>query len=783
MTVERSKQMLALEKAKQVLLNAEIKRKNKFIHHRVQQFSSGRKEVLKKDDFAEDIGHYLFQLYQEGDRDKILKIVPMLGVCALDGDSKLRENGVKALSKLTSLLIGSNDLEVFLTLFEALTDWFKCENAFIDGYAYACKQLNTITQKLLANQKYWQEAENLLTHLHSVQTGSVEKDVSLREVSSKLLEGIATKRILDRLIRSYLSEKKTSSQIAERLLSHLGRRAVICLLNTLMHSESKEERLLLIKLIPESETDVVPVLIECLRKRPPWYIIRNVIFIISELNNPELHDLVLPYLSHKDLRVQQQALSCITKISGKNLKSRMIEALPLVDDKLKMQIIMQFGQVMGENASETLLDLLNTRHAFHAETSTELIVKICIALKYSPSEKAIPALDNLIAERQSYGPSDPVTRAARDTLLLLKPRYRRSAQSSHMEMNQLEIEAHEPITSSRAQSMEQLEHDVMTLVSQGEMERAGKKLFDSAVTAAQDKDFSTAELLRDKLIEINPLALSEVIRLGEIIDEEKDTSITNHHIAVWSELYEKMSTDEFNALYYAMRQENYRKHQDIIKIGETEPSLFFLNSGFVSLTCPTGTRNTFLKKLQPGEVIGVGQFFSVSVWTISMTAQTETQMNVLSREQFKPQQDDFPELEAKLHEFCMQYDTIPELLKMAGSDRREFPRYSVSVIINNMLLDPYGNTGKRKFKGEMVDISKGGLCFSILISSKENARLLLGRQIITEITLLNGDILKCFGTIVGVKFTKIAMQIFTVHVKFYHTLEQENVNQVLNLEI
>ena len=555
------------------------------------------------------------------------------------------------------------------------------------------------------------------------------------------------------------------------------------MLNTLMHSESKEDRLLLIKLIPESETDVVPVLSECLKKKPPWYIIRNVIFIISELNNPALYDLVSPYLSHKDLRVQQQALSCITKISGKDLKSRMIKALPLVDDRLKMQIIMQFGQAMGENGSEALLDLLNARNRFHAETSTELIVKICIALKHSPSEEAIRVLDNLVAERQSYGPSDPVIRAARDTLLFLKPRYRRSGQSSHMEKNQLEIETHATITSSRAESMEQLEHNVMTLISQGEIEKAGKKLFDSAVTAAQDKDFSTAELLRDKLIEINPLALSEVIRLGEIIDEEKDTSISNHHIAVWSELYEKMSTDEFNALYYAMRQEHYRRHEEIIKTGETEPSLFFLNSGFVSLTCPTGTRNTFLKKLQPGEVIGVSQFFSVSVWTISMTAQTETQMNVLSREKFKPLQADFPELESKLYDFCMQYDTIPELLKMAGSDRREFPRYSVSVIINNMLLDPYGNTGKRKFKGEMVDISKGGLCFSIQISSKENARLLLGRQIITEITLLNGDILKCFGTIVGVKFTKISTQIFTVHVNFYHTLEQENVNQVLNLEI
>ena len=124
------------------------------------------------------------------------------------------------------------------------------------------------------------------------------------------------------------------------------------------------------------------------------------------------------------------------------------------------------------------------------------------------------------------------------------------------------------------------------------------------------------------MLEINPLALTEVIRLGEIIDEEKSTTLNNHHVEVWSGLYEKMSTEEFNGLYHALRQESYSPGEAIVNTGDNDSSLYFVNAGAVTLSCQSGNKESFLKRLQPGEVIGVGPFFSVSVWTVSMTAQS-----------------------------------------------------------------------------------------------------------------------------------------------------------------
>ena len=784
MAEELDRQQRALEKAKQVLLDAEKKKQMQLVDQQLREFADGNNDLLKQPSFADNLGQYLFQLYQNGQRKEVIELIDLIGHCSVDEDSELRQKAVSILTKLSGYILGTNDYEIFKIIFNNFVNWIEKEENYIDGFGVACSQLHKITQRLFEDKKYWRETEQLLVALDQIQNGLIEKSSTIRGMVAKLQESLATKNILELLVLCYLTEKSAMRNTAETLLTNLGRRSVVYLLNRLMHSEEKEERLQLVKLIPGVGNVVVPVMVECLHKKPPWYVIRNVIFIISEFNNSSLYTIVKPYLSHRDIRVQQQVLSCIVKISGSKLKQRLIEALPRVKDDLKMQIIMQIGNMRGEDVSEALLELLNSRESFAEETYIELLVKICVALKFFPTKNVIDALKYLIEERKkTTGPTDPVIVAARDTLFTLEPKYRHGEPSEDGEFDQFDGEVKVYREKTGPKTIRKIEQSIKELVAQGDLEKAGSKLFANAVTAAKDKDFNSAELLRDKLLEINPLALSEVIRLGEIIEEERSSSINNHHIALWSDLYEKMTTEEFNALYYALRIENFRMDEPIVKAGETDPSLYFVNSGLVRLSCQCDNRETFLKRLQSGEVVGVGPFFSVSVWTVSMTAQTETQIHVLTREKFSELKKIFPDLESKLLDFCNKHDTVPELLRMSGSDRREAPRYSISVIISNTLLDPYGNAGKRSFRGELIDISKGGLCFSIHISSRDNARMLLGRQIVSGIDLGNNNLLKCFGVIVAVKYQEVVVQEFSVHVKFFRELEQQEIKKVVNLEM
>lgn len=774
----------ALDKARQVVLEAEQEKNRNRISQAVQQFLAGDRDLLNRREVASALGPHLVHCYQTGQRQTVHDALAALGSLVCDGDQDLREKAVDALSKCSAALEQYNDFEVSLRIYKPLVAWMSCEETYISGFGIACSQLHKLAQKVLSNKKYWPEAEPLLITLHHIQEGVVDRNSSIRGMAVKLLESLATKQLLDSLATCYLQERANLRYSAETIITNLGRRSVVYLLNRLMHSQSKDERLQLIKLIPGTGNVAVPVLSECLDKKPPWYVIRNIVFVISELNNGSLYNIVRPYLSHPDIRVQQQVLSCMVKISGGKLQRRLIEALPLVHDELKMQIIMQLSQIGGGEVVSALLDLLGSRDSLNRETYIELLVKICVAFKFSSSKEVIPALNELIDERQKHaGPSDPVIVTARDTLLVLEPRYRHQSQAVGGDIDSVESEYRFVSETDMAGSLRRIERSVKELVAQGDLERAGQKLFANAVTAARDKDFASAELLRDKMLEINPLALSEVIRLGEIIEEEKSSSLSNHHIAVWSELYEQMTTEEFNALYFAMKQEIYQVDEALVREGETDPSLYFVNAGIIRMSCQSGGRETFLKRLRPGEVIGVAQFFSASVWTVSLAAQTETQVHVLSRENYETLTATYPDLAAKLFAFCNKYDTVPELLKMAGSDRREYPRYGVNIFINNLLLDPYGNAGKRKFKGELADISRGGLCFTVHITSRENARLLLGRQIVSEMHVADGTVLKCFGVIVGVQSHRDNDQHFSVHVRFYRNMEQQDVTRIVNLDI
>ncbi len=778
------RQQRALEKAREVLQAAEQEKRKAQINREVQQLLDGRIELLQDQQFAADFGIFLQQCYRDGRNQQLAETLNVLHRCVSHEDDDIRTNAVGALTRCGALAADAGDPVFLLSLCRPLTTWITNEKKYIPGFGLACSQLHRLVQKLLTNKKYWPDIEPLLVSLHHIQEGVIEKNSTIRGMVVKLLESLASKPILETLVDTYLRERSLLKQRAETILANLGRRSVVYLLNRLMHATSKEERLQLIKLIPGAGNVAVPVLVECLEKNPPWYVIRNIVFIISELNNGSLYKIVQPYLAHPDIRVQQQVLSCIVKISGSALQSRLIDALPRVHDELKMQIIMQLSQMGGEEVVAAMLDLLAQRHELSPDTYIEVLVKICVAFKFSSTKNVIPALNELIDERQQHaGPSDPVIVAARDTLLILEPRYRHQAQGHDDDYDFFEDEFRVGVNDDRSGSLRKIERSIKELVAQGDLEQAGQKLFANAVNAAREKDFASAELLRDKLLEINPLALSEVIRLGEIIEEEKSSSLSNHHIAVWSELYEQMTTEEFNALYFAMKQELYGVDEPIVRAGETDPSLYFVNNGIVRMTCQSYGRETFLKRLRPGEVIGVAQFFSASVWTVSLTAQTETQLHVLSHDQYQELTTTFPDIECKLREFCERLDTVPDLLKIAGAERREYPRYTIAVYINNLLLDPYGNAGKRKFRGELIDISRGGLCFSVHISSKENARLLLGRQIISEITLERGEILKCFGVIVGVQNHGKSEQEHSVHVRFYRGMEQQDITRVVNLEI
>ncbi len=567
----------------------------------------------------------------------------------------VRERALSLLSLIVKMHLDRKDKSVLIIVADSLCNWLEIETEVISGF----QELNaTIETNLLwfLKNSCWNEAEKIIKLLGRIQSGSLKKSMDFKVVTDKTLHNLAKKAIVENLTNEYLVETDHQNLLV-KILKIIGSKAVLYLLNRIIHSPDKEERLALLDLVSKFGNCAIPVLEECLEKNPPWAVVRNIICIISRIEDEANFAIVRRYYSHPDERVQIEMISCIFKLSGPKMKQRLVEGLNIVHDRLKSHILRLLVELADndENVLSAILEMSDSRTSFPEGSDHDLSLAIIAALKAFPCEKTIKQLKKMQGEFAGKRETDTLLFHIEAALKVIGPIVRHNIQFSN-NMQDIVAFDNDPVQQQRAfEKVRKTENDIQALVQAGKMEQAGQLIYDQGIAAAKMKDFSVAELFRDRLLEINSMAFSEVIQLGEFIDEQKSTSITSHHLETWSELYEEMTTEEFNQLYYSLRQENYNKNDIIVQSGEIDNSLYFLNSGYISLCCIAGGKDVFLKRMQPSNVLGGEQFFSPSVWTVSLRALSEVEVHVLDRKSFLNIIEEYPGIEDKLKRYCQQH--------------------------------------------------------------------------------------------------------------------------------
>ncbi len=770
-----------IETVKQKFSISEEKRRNLRLEHGFTELSLGNIQVLKSDEFAQELVDYLVRDPEE-DRGFKTKLLVSLGEGAISSDLSTRERALAVLSHAAENFLHHDDQDGVILLANCFCKWLEHETELLPGLAVLVKRMERLAAWLLA-RSFWQEGESVLILFQRIHTHSLAKGAAVRSVISKTLERLATKTTLGHLTNSYLLEDDRT-QLLGNLLLVFEAKAAKYLLHRLIQSSRRKDRLMLINLLPAFGTRAVPFLEECLKKEPPWAIVRNVIAVLAEMRDDSCYPLIKKYFRHKDKRVQHEMIRYVVIIGGEAATHRLLEGLEAVNDDLKAYIVRLLADhgKSEKTILDALCDLAEARSGF--SRSGNLLINTMIAtLRTFPCRKSLDLLDRLQAQ-YALGPgNDQILLQIEEARKVIVPNLRHQQQRSDDLPEMVSFYNDPKQTQLAMDRIAHIEEQLRRLISLGDMQGVGELLYERACSAARDKDFEVAEKLRDRLLEINPMALNEVLELGELIEEHKTTLIPSHHVEIWSELYDKMTTEEFNALYYVLRQEDYRKGEIIVQAGETDASLYFINSGQIGLTCLSGGSESFLKRIGPGNILGSEQFFAPSVWTVTLRALSDVQIQVLDHAQFLTISKEYQGIEDTLQRYCRKFAKVPELLKMSGDERREYPRYSVTLLTRNVLLDHYGKKGKRIFRGELIDICRNGLAFTIKISSRNNAKLLLGRQIISEIQGIEGEVLtECSGLIVGVRPQNEIVSEFTVHIKLTRKIEDTAFSTIIALK-
>ncbi|MBF0241452.1 MAG: cyclic nucleotide-binding domain-containing protein [Desulfamplus sp.] len=316
-------------------------------------------------------------------------------------------------------------------------------------------------------------------------------------------------------------------------------------------------------------------------------------------------------------------------------------------------------------------------------------------------------------------------------------------------------------------------------ISENKIEQAVKILFDLSVHYAKKRDFVKAEALRDRLIEINSLALTEIITSGEIIDEQKQGAISQDSLQLWQPLFSTLTTEEANALYSAMEEEIYFPDQIIFKQGEPNSNLYFIKRGQVKIVYLQNNKETLLKLLEAGNIAGDDSFFPITVCTTSMISLTGTKIDTISRASFQRWETSLPSLSSKLKDFCLKSKegSIVDLIKQKGLERRVYQRVNVSGQVMVMLVGADDKAIGKPFRGNLSDISAAGVSFYIT-TKKETARLLLGRDIAIKFVLRDESrkIIKK-GTVVSVGYN--LFNDYSIHVDFEKDMSKATLHDII----
>ena len=321
--------------------------------------------------------------------------------------------------------------------------------------------------------------------------------------------------------------------------------------------------------------------------------------------------------------------------------------------------------------------------------------------------------------------------------------------------------------------IEESEQIVEKHIAKGDIDAAVKRLYDMIVQSAKRKNFSKAEELRERILEIAPMALNEIINSAEIIEEEKRQTLNPIHMEIWSKLYNTLNMEEKNTIFFAMKEAVCRINQPIYSQGELNTNLYFIDSGKLNVMLWQKEGAVFLRTIGSGQIAGQDHFFSNTVCTTSLVAVSDVNVKYLVKKDLLEWKEKLPTLVNKLQDFCSCFQNDTELIKQKKINRRMLKRVNSSEIGVFQLLDRAWKPISRPFKGRLSDMSISGLAFEMRITNEATARLLLGRRLNIKCDLsrsltkvkINQD-----GLIVGVR--SCPYEGYSIHVKFDKRLDK-----------
>jgi CRP-like cAMP-binding protein len=319
-------------------------------------------------------------------------------------------------------------------------------------------------------------------------------------------------------------------------------------------------------------------------------------------------------------------------------------------------------------------------------------------------------------------------------------------------------------------------------LQENKKDEAVQWLYQLIIDSAREKDFARAEAWREKLYEVDPLAIKEIVKTGEVIEAEKRSAIDKDHLNLWADFYENLTPEETNTLFYGMQTVNFEENHMVFKQGEICSRIYFIDKGRLKMSYRLADKTILLKKLGPGDIVGEDSFFfSDAFCTTSVITDSAVELRVLDKDNLAMLNEKSPGLESKIIDYCLKLESVCNLLKAKKLERRVKKRINLPGKVLARVLKDQEQTPEKPFRGELLDISESGLAF-IVKTTQKFARRLLGHNLDMKLTFdeLESEMeINTVGTVVAVN--KEPFNEYILHADFSKNLSRTDIDDLEDL--
>lgn len=789
MNSKKGKHFLGAEKARIIIHEGEKERKKRRLEAGVQGFLQGNTSLLKSEELVDYLPHAVRQLQKKTGDAEVSILLRHLTASLQTESEDVRQPLLKSIITIGEDFLAAGHWSHVDLLLKPLIEQVRKgggEDALLEK-AFA------LLQQVM--QKSWQDGENdrgdgILSFFHQIRSGQLSFSPAIKAIVAKVQDKGIRRAYLPQLLAQCLAAPH-DERLSYRLILQ-GPVVLRFLVESLINTDNAPDRIKIIDLLTGNPHFLPAVIHERLQEHMPWYGKRNLIKLLGETGTEADAENILPYLRHDDFRVQRETFLTLYKIGGRNRKQLLLRALEESSESIKVQVVKALANSCDAEVAGKLVDLLASHEQFSEQNRNDLLLQLMDTLgrcPYPVAHKGVDAFLQTRGQRATKKISEQVWSAAEKALKFLQDELQET-RKKHIQASQLRKNAlKQAAKMSKTAVMQRVitglpqEHVVRSLLARGDNATAGKQLLELIERAARLRNFVQAEKLREWLAEIDSTALGPLLLAAEIIDREKIAAIDKSHLEIWSGLYDILTTDEFSAVYHALKHKKYENEEIIVNQGVLQGSLFFINSGKVKLYFGDQGSEVLVDTMEKGQIFGAGAFFEASVWTISVAAVGTVEISVLKLDALQQWAEDFPGLDAKLQLFCKKFENIEDFIKRTSNDRRQYKRYRIAGKAATTLLDDRGRSIDIGFMAELCDISEGGLSFLLRISQKENARLLLGRKMLLHLPRgMNATAgITLAGDILAVKNTYAVENDYSLHMKFDTVMDRRQLHDVVTL--